>query len=57
VQLSHNTSAMQCEGMAVKEQLKKFINACECFSLPFDKLIDLVNVAQFCVFIRIVFET
>ena len=57
VQLSLNTTTRQCEGMAVdvEEQLWKDIDACECFSLQFDESTDMVDVAQLCVFIRIVF--
>jgi len=36
----------------VEEQLWKFIDACECLSLPFDESSDMVNVAQLCAFIR-----
>lgn len=36
-------------------QLKKDSDAYECFYLQFDKSTDLVDVAQFYVFIRIVF--
>jgi len=40
----------------VEEQLRNFVDACECLSLPFDESTDMVNVAQLCVFIRIPFE-
>ena len=43
-------------GKNVEEQLKKLTDARECFSLPFDELTDMVDVAQLCVFIIIVFE-
>ena len=58
VQLSRNTTTRRCEGMAldVEEQLRKDIDFCECFSLQFDESTDMVDVAQLCVFIRIVFE-
>lgn len=58
VQLSRNTITRRCEGMAVdvEEQLRKDIDACECFSLQFDESTDMVDVAQLCVFIRMVFE-
>lgn len=57
MQLSWNTVTRRCEGMAedVETQLKKDIDACECFSLQFDESTDLVDVAQLCVFIRMVF--
>lgn len=58
VQLSRNTTTRRCEEMAVdvEEQLRKDIDACECFSLQFDESTDMVDVAQLCVFIRMVFE-
>ena len=58
MQLSRNTVTRRCEGMAedVESQLKKDIDACECFSLQFDESTDVVDVAQLCVFIRMVFE-
>ena len=56
MQLSNNTSRRQCEGKVVEEQLRKFIDACECFSLTFEKPTDMVDMAQLCVFMRIVFE-
>ena len=40
----------------MEEQLRNFVDACECLSLPFDESTDMVNVAQLCVFIRIPFE-
>jgi len=40
----------------VEEQLKKFVDAREYFSIPFHESTDMVDVAQLCVFIRIVFE-
>ncbi|CAK6955239.1 general transcription factor II-I repeat domain-containing protein 2A-like [Scomber scombrus] len=48
MQLSWNTFTLQCEGMAedVGEQLKRDIDACECFSLQFDELTDMVDMAQ-----------
>ncbi len=57
MQLSRNTVTRRCEGMAedVETQLKKDIDACECFSLQFVKSTDAVDVAQLCVFIRMVF--
>nr|XP_055065219.1 general transcription factor II-I repeat domain-containing protein 2A-like [Misgurnus anguillicaudatus] len=57
VQLSRNTTTKRFERMAVDvdEQLKKDIDACECFSLQFDESTDMVDVAQLCVFIRMVF--
>ena len=39
----------------MEEQLRKFVDACECVSLPFDESTDMANVAQSCVFIRIPF--
>lgn len=58
VQMSRNTTTKRCEVMAVdvEEQLRKDIDACECFSLQFDESTDMVDVAQLCVFIRMVFE-
>jgi len=58
MQISHSTTKRRCEEMAVdvEEQLRKDIDACECFSLQFDESTDMVDVAQLCVFIRIVFE-
>lgn len=58
VQLSRNTATRRCEEMAVdvEEQLRKDIDACECFSLQFDESTDMVDMAQLCVFIRMVFE-
>lgn len=58
VQLSRNTTTRRCEGMAVdvEEQLRKDIDVCKCFSLQFDESTDLVDVAQLCVFIRMVFD-
>ncbi|XP_049444494.1 general transcription factor II-I repeat domain-containing protein 2-like [Epinephelus fuscoguttatus] len=58
VQLSRNTVTRQCEAMTedVEGQLKKDIDACECFSLQFDESTDTVDVAQLCVFIRMVFD-
>jgi len=34
--------------MYVEEQLRKVIDACECFWLQFDETTDLVDVAQLC---------
>ncbi|XP_053173285.1 general transcription factor II-I repeat domain-containing protein 2A-like [Scomber japonicus] len=58
MQLSRNTVTRRCEGMAedVESQLKNDIDACECFSLQFEESTDVVDVAQLCVFIRMVFE-
>ena len=58
LQLSHNTTTRRCEGMAVdvEEQLRKDTDARECFSLQFDESTDVVDVAQLCVFIRMIFE-
>ncbi|RXN37666.1 general transcription factor II-I repeat domain-containing 2A-like protein [Labeo rohita] len=39
----------------VEAQLRKDIEQCECFSLQFDESTDVVDVAQLCVFIRMVF--
>ena len=57
VQMSRNTTTRRCEVMAVnvEEQLRKDIDTCECFSLQFDESTDTVDVAQLCVFIRMVF--
>ena len=35
---------------------RKDIDVCECFSLQSDESTDTVDVAQLCVFIRVVFE-
>ena len=32
----------------VEEQLRKVIDACECFWLQFDETTDMVDVAQLC---------
>ena len=42
--------------MDMEEQLRKDIDVCECFSLQFDELTDMVDLAQLCVFNRMVFE-
>ena len=55
VQLSHNTTTRRCE-VDVEEQLRKDIDVWKCFSLQFDESTDMVDVAQLCVFIRMVFE-
>ncbi|KAI2655782.1 General transcription factor II-I repeat domain-containing protein 2 [Labeo rohita] len=57
VQLSRGTYTQQCERIAedVEAQLRKDIKECECFFLQFDESIDAVDVAQLCVFIRMVF--
>lgn len=59
MQLSWNTFTLQCEGMSedVGEQLKRDINTCECFSLQFDELTDIVDMAQFGVSDQISFWT
>jgi len=58
VQLSHNTFYRQYVGIAmyVEEQLRDVIDVCERFSLQFDELTDMVDVAHLCVFIRLLFE-
>ena len=58
MQLSRNTVTRRCEDMSedVHSQLKKDVNSCECFSLQFDESTDMVDVAQLCIFIRMVFE-
>ena len=38
------------------EQLRKFIDACACLSLPYAESTDMVNVAQLCAFINIALE-
>jgi len=40
----------------VEEQLRKVINACECFSLHFDESTDIVDGPQLCVLITMDFE-
>lgn len=58
VQLSRNSVTRRCEGMAedVEQQLRNDIDTCECFSLQFDESTDVVDVAQLCVFVRMVFD-
>ncbi|CAM4659072.1 unnamed protein product [Leuciscus chuanchicus] len=57
VQISRGTVTRRCEGMAedIEEQLRKDVEQCKCFSLQFDESTDVVDVAQLCVFIRMVF--
>lgn len=58
LQLSRNTVTRRCETMSedVEQQLRNDINTCLCFSLQFDESTDAVDVAQLCVFIRLVFH-
>jgi len=42
--------------MCVEEQLRKDIDACECFPLQSDEMTDMVDVEQSYVFIRIGFK-
>ena len=37
-------------------QLQRDIGRCECFSLQFDESINFVDVAQLCIFTKMVFE-
>ena len=57
MQLSRNTVTRRCEAMSgdIEQQLQNDIDACLCFSLQFDESTDAVDVAQLCVFIRMVF--
>ena len=58
MQLSRSTVTRRCEDMSedLHSQLKKDVNSCECFSLQFDESTDMVDVAQLCIFIRMVFD-
>lgn len=51
IRLSQSTVTCKCKGMAVKEQLKKDIDTCECFSLQFNESTDMMDRAMLCVFI------
>ncbi|XP_060799461.1 zinc finger BED domain-containing protein 5-like [Neoarius graeffei] len=57
-QLSRNTITRRCETMSedIERQLRNDIESCLCFSLQFDESTDAVDVAQLCVFIRMVFH-
>ncbi|XP_049331881.1 zinc finger BED domain-containing protein 5-like [Astyanax mexicanus] len=57
MQLSRNTITRRCETMShdIEQQLRNYIDTCLCFSLQFDESTDAVDVAQLCVFIRMVF--
>ena len=58
LQLSRSTVTRRFEGMEenLAAQLERDIDRCECFSLQFDDSTDYVDIAQLCVFIRMVFE-
>ena len=58
LQLSRSKVTRRFEGMEenLAAQLEKDIDRCECFSLQFDESTDSVDIAQLCVFIRMVFE-
>ena len=58
LQLSRSTVTKRFEGMEenLAAQLERDIDRCECFSLQFDESTDSVDIAQLCVFIRMVFE-
>ena len=58
LQFSRSTVTRRFEGMEenLAAQLERDIDRCECFSLQFDESTDFVNIAQLCVFIRMVFE-
>ena len=58
MQLSRSTVTRRCEDMSedLHSQLKKDVNSCECFSLQFDESTDMVDVAQLCIYIRMVFD-
>ena len=57
-QLSRNTVIRQFEEMEKNfaAQLKRDIGMCECFLLQFDESTNSVNMAQLCIFIRMVLE-
>lgn len=59
VQLSHNIVTRRCEGMAVlvEKQLRNGIDTCECFFLQFHQSTDEMDVAQLCLFTRMVLKT
>ncbi|XP_067937246.1 general transcription factor II-I repeat domain-containing protein 2A-like [Watersipora subatra] len=58
VQLSRSTMTRRCEEIEknVTAQLQRDIAMCECFSLQFDESTDSVDVAQLCLFIRMMFD-
>ena len=57
IQLSRSTMTRRCEGMEenLTAQLQRDIAMCECFSLQFDESTDSVDVAQLCLFMRMMF--
>ena len=58
LQLSRSTVIRRFEVMEenLAAQLERDIDRCECFSLQFDESIVSVDIAQLCVFIRMMFE-
>jgi len=42
--------------MYVEEQLRRDIDACECFPFQFDEMTDMVDVERLCIFIRMGFK-
>ena len=58
LQLLRSTVTRRFEVMEenLAAQLERDIDRCECFSLQFDESIDSVDIAQLCVFIRMMFE-
>ena len=58
LQLSRHTVTRRCEAMAedLTHQMWKDIRDCECFSLQLDESTDVSDIAQVCIFIRMVFN-
>jgi len=58
LQLSRSTVTRRFEGMEEKlaAELERDIGRRECFSIQFDESTDSVDIAQLCVFIRMVFK-
>lgn len=58
VQLSRNTVTRCCGDIVgnIQELLIEAINSCECFSLQIDESTGIIDVAQLCLFVRMVFE-
>jgi len=58
LQLSRSTVTRRFEGMEqnLAAELERDICRCECFSIQFDESTDSVDIAQLCVFIRMMFK-
>ena len=58
LQLSRSTVTRRIEGIEKNfaVELERDIGRCECFSIQFDESTDSVDIAQLCVFIRMVFK-